>query len=321
MRGGMKRLGVLFLGVVVATTGCLGGTGQVLAGCEDLMEIRPVFAGTNVAGHLQRAPGQAVPVLFWVENVADTGLEVRLETAPEAASYLDPEGGIGDWLDIDVPKGEQRLLAANLDEAMPNGSVQVSFHAFGTQPNEVKGTLCDYSQERTQWVTLAEPIQPNATAEEGQGVLVRTVGFWMNGTSFYTNHEGFHNRTDLPRDYVGNYTGSDPLKVYIYDESSQELPDRYNESGYSTTIPGFNEALKTLPTMGARFTAFPPEQGYTREGNEEHPLYGDPLAFYIEALEVRTIPCEVPQPVCEVPGQDDAPEPPAAAWPPVPLSI
>ena len=60
---------------------------------------------------------------------------------------------------------------------------------------------------------------------------------------------------------------------------------------YFTTIKGFNEALKGLSTNAARVVHIPPQDAYTIAGNEDHPLYGDALIFYIRVLEVHDVPC------------------------------
>lgn len=306
----MRPLLGLLLTALLVTAGCLGSTGEVLAGCEEPLQVA-TFHGPTHDGALERAPGQAVPILLWVENPYDVELEVTLATHPQATAYIDHEEGLAKApAGHRLEPGERSLLGANVQEALPNGSVAISLlHHVPEGAGPVEGNLCDYNGEVRRWFELAEPIEPDATAEPGKGVLVRTVGVWRNGTSFYTNHGGFHDRTDLPRSYLGNYSGNDPLKVYVYNDTGDEMPERYDESGYATTIPGFNEALEGLPTVGARFTAFAPAEGYTQDGNEDHPLYGDALAFYIEAIEVRTVPCEVPQPVCDVPSEDDVPPP------------
>lgn len=301
----MHRIG-LCIAVLVASAGlagCLGGPGQELAGCEEILEIRPAFGAMDDQGRFERAPGQSVPILFWVTNTAGVPLTVHLETVPEPTSvwYLTGED------DRRLEPGGQGLLAVELDQASEDGTVEL---VIGTDPlpdaNDVEEAICDYDRRFERTVTLAEPEEAEV-AEGGKGVLVRTVGLWGNGTSFYTNHGGFHDRGELPRSYLGDYAGDDPLEVYVYNESRDERPERYNESGYSTTISGFNEALHGLPTVGARMTFAAPDEAYTTEGNEDHQLYGDPLYFYIEALEVETVPCEVPQPVCTPPDEDDVP--------------
>lgn len=147
----------------------------------------------------------------------------------------------------------------------------------------------------------------------GKGVHVRTAGFWENGTSFYTNHGGVHARDDIPKGYLGEYGGDEPLKVYVYEEETSEMPRRYQEAGYAVTIRGFNEALKGIPQGGARVAQLAPEDAYTAPGREDHPLYGDALVFWIEAVEVVDLPCPLPPPQCDLPAT-----PPLPPVPPVP---
>jgi hypothetical protein len=150
------------------------------------------------------------------------------------------------------------------------------------------------------------------TARPGVGVLVHTAGFWLNGTLFYTNMDRVHNDTRIPHAGWYEYEGGDPLSVYIYNESRAERPERYNETGFGVTIPGFNEALKEAFVGASRVARLTPEQAYTHDGNEEHLLYGDELVFYIEITDVVTVDCPYPQPVCEVP---TVPPASRAAWP------
>ncbi|HEX9817208.1 MAG TPA: hypothetical protein VGB18_09530 [Candidatus Thermoplasmatota archaeon] len=145
------------------------------------------------------------------------------------------------------------------------------------------------------------PRAAGEQAQPGVGVQVRTAGFWTNGTLFYTNMQRVH---DDPRiEHAGWYAweGNDPLPVYIYNTTRTERPERYNASGFVTTIPGFNEALKSI-FVGTSFVAdLAPEEAYTRPGNEGHDLYGDEIVFYIEITDVVAIDCPYPQPVCEAP--------------------
>ncbi|MEA3136613.1 MAG: hypothetical protein QOJ26_458 [Thermoplasmata archaeon] len=164
---------------------------------------------------------------------------------------------------------------------------------------------------------LAAPTEGRA-AEPGQGVHVYTAGFLENGTLFYTNIEAI-DHDDWPRTDWYAWEGGEPLPVYVYDQDRAEQPaywrppssnvpktgtpadpvlhdvgmeaDAATGLGYFTTIRGFNEALKGLSTDTVRVVRMAPEDAYTRAGNEEHPLYGQALVFYIKVEDVVSAPC------------------------------
>lgn len=149
---------------------------------------------------------------------------------------------------------------------------------------------------------LMAPVE-GESAQPGQGVHVYTAGFWENGTLFYTNIAAL-DHSDWPRAGWYAWEGAEPLPVYVYDEDRAEQPALWKDPqagtplagtvhglGYFTTIPGFNEALKGLSSSTVRVVRMEPEDGYTRAGNEEHPLYGAPLVFYIKVVEVVDLPC------------------------------
>jgi hypothetical protein len=149
---------------------------------------------------------------------------------------------------------------------------------------------------------LAEPREGDS-ASPGEGAHVYTAGFWENGTLFYTNIKAI-DHDDWPRAGWYAWEGADPLPVYVYDQDRAEQPAVWKDPqagtplagtvpglGYYTTIPGFNEALKGLSTSTVRVVRLAPEEAYTRPGNEEHPLYGDALVFYIKVVDVADLPC------------------------------
>jgi hypothetical protein len=171
---------------------------------------------------------------------------------------------------------------------------------------------CDHTWPIRRGFLLDEPREGDLAAP-GKGAFVYTAGFWENGTLFYTNMESVHNSA-WPRAGWYEFTSGTPLAVYVYDRDRSErgpqwapcagvapvVPPCPTGAGqpyaYSTTIRGFNEALKGLSTTTSRVVHLPPDQAYTLPGNEAHRLYGDALIFYIR--------------VCSV---TDAPVPPAAA--------
>lgn len=153
------------------------------------------------------------------------------------------------------------------------------------------------------------PPEEGQSAGPGQGVHVLTAGFLEDGTLFYTNIAEVDGGK-WPRTEWYAWEGGDPLPVYVYGEDRAEQPAHWKDPqagtplagtvegvGYYTTIPGFNEALKGLSTSTVRVARLAPEEGYTRPGNEEHPLYGKALVFYVKAVAVVDLPC--PQAVLE----------------------
>lgn len=160
------------------------------------------------------------------------------------------------------------------------------------------------------------PLAPAAgeVAAAGQGVHVLTAGFWPNGTLFYTNIQALHD-SDWPRAGWYGWEGADPLPVYVYDQEPSERPPWWGDPqggtpaagtvpglGYFVTIPGFNAALKEASTAMTYVAVLTPEEGYTRAGNEDHPLHGAPLVFVVQVLDVVDAPCPAPTaPLCALP--------------------
>lgn len=113
----------------------------------------------------------------------------------------------------------------------------------------------------------------------GDHVRTVTVGVWANGTSFYTNSADLLADAAFPAGFDHNESASDPLPVYVYDQSRDEQPEGSKDRCWFTTIAGYNALLRSQSegSTGVRF--LPPESAYTLPGNEDHPLYGDPLVF------------------------------------------
>ena len=187
------------------------------------------------------------------------------------------------------------------------------FSVLRVTPGDGKGRLdlaysfdgCPGPQEGTITWDLAAP-ENGDRAEPGQGVHVYTAGFLEDGTLFYTNIKAI-DHDDWPRTDWYAWEGGDPLPVYVYEQDRSEQPAYWQDPqsgtplegtvpgvGYYTTIPGFNEALKGLSTNTVRVVRMEPEEGYTRAGNEDHPLYGEPLVFYIKVEAVVPAPCPTP---------------------------
>jgi FKBP-type peptidyl-prolyl cis-trans isomerase 2 len=200
-----------------------------------------------------------------------------------------------------------------------------NFSVLRVAPGQGKGRLdlayahpaCEGVQSGTISWDLAAPTE-GRSAEPGQGVHVYTAGFLEDGTLFYTNIEAI-DQDDWPRTDWYAWEGGEPLPVYVYDQDRNEEPaywrppsssvpktgtpadpvlhdaameaDATTGLGYFTTIAGFNEGLKGLSTNTVRVVHMAPEDAYTRAGNEEHPLYGQALVFYIKVEDVVSVPC------------------------------
>lgn len=297
----MRRLGRRFAWAVAAVlaAGCAEAPLAAI-GCDG-----PTFSalvGPLGPIGLTRAEGTPIPSLVFVRNDAAVPLKLILPDDPRVEAAPKPS-----------PAFRTTVLAGE-DPLPPNGSVFARVEFDGTPAGEyppfvIRASLAD-----------ADPAQPRCAnrptayrqvtfvgtpegevARPGVGALVHTAGFWSNGTLFYTNMDRVHNDTAVPRSGWYEFEGGAPLKVYVYNTSREETPPRYNESGFVTTIVGFNEALKGLSTSGARIADLPPEEAYTRPGNEAHPLYGDRLVFFIELRDVEAVSCPYPEPVCELP--------------------
>ena len=144
------------------------------------------------------------------------------------------------------------------------------------------------------------PLRP------GLGALVRTVGFFANGSVFYTNMKEVRDNAllrhaqidpDAPPPTDADY---EPLKVYVGGRRGEAPPEPYNASGYSPVIDGFDARLRGMregDTLVARLT---PEEAYTRAGNEDHVLYGDALNFVVQVVRVDDLgaPPTCGLPVC-----------------------
>jgi hypothetical protein len=147
---------------------------------------------------------------------------------------------------------------------------------------------------------------PGMVAQAGMGVRVMAAGFWENGTLFYTNIKQV-DAAPWPRASWYAWGGGDPLAVYVYGGERSERGAVWSAStrgtavgpatgnatlwDYGTTIPGFNAALKGLSLNTARVVRVAPEDAYTWSGNEDHPLYGSALVFYIKLVAVEQVPC------------------------------
>jgi hypothetical protein len=280
----------------------------VLPGCLGLLEKAPcpspegwVLGGPfDAKGNIAAFPetGPYNRLLYFLQNPTDESAELRFVLRYPAGS---------------VDQGTSTHFAGPEAVTPGNGSIMGSATPPLQAAANASATQWDYVAElglRSETCGLpgTKPIPltfetrpPGEAASPGHGVQVLTAGFWTNGTLFYTNMQRVHDDPQLRRAGWYEWEGADPLLVYVYNETRTEIPPRYNASGFVTTIPGFNAALKTI-FVGTSFVAYlPPEAAYTRPGNEAHPLFGDPLVFYIEITDVVAVPCPYPQPLCELP--------------------
>lgn len=168
---------------------------------------------------------------------------------------------------------------------------------------------------------LGEPITwpvqvVPAAAVVGPGDHVRTatVGVWLNGTSFYTNIPDLLSDPDFPAGFPRDAYGTDPLSIYVYDQDRTEQPAGSQDACIGTTIPGYNALLKQQADGSTGVRLLRPEDAYTRDGNQDHFLYGDALVFLntIVAHDGPTGPLdELPDPTgpCFANRLDDLPFP------------
>lgn len=239
-------------------------------------------------------------VLVRVVNSASHDARVWLEEDRDRSGA--PVVNLADPNELRGP-GEAVLGIASIPNS---GSTEAaSAYAFGILDNAER---CEPAGTAPIEAAFGAP-EPGDAVAPGNGALVHTAGFWRdNGTLFYTNMDRVHNDTRFDRAGWYEYGGGDPLAVYVYNESSDERPPRYAEAGYATTIEGFNEALKSMVTTAGAVADIPPEKAYTKpeyagnETTEPHVLYGDAIVFWIEVVDVTSVPCPVGVgPVCEAP--------------------
>ena len=259
----------------------------VLSGCVGLDEpaCDPATAASLRTPWVDGAYLRTDPGTTWDTLVLATGGEDPAASAAPAGWSVDSER-------ISAGEEEANLSLLRVTPAAGMGSLDLAY-SYDDCSGPQSGTI--------HW-DLAEPRE-GRSAHPGQGVHVYTAGFWENGTLFYTNMKSI-DHSDWPRAGWYAWEGADPLPVYVYDQDRSEQPATWKDPtaatpaagevpglGYFTTIKGFNEALKGLSTNTVRVVRLAPGDAYTRAGNEDHPLYGDALVFYIKVVDVVDLPC------------------------------
>ncbi|MGQ0536286.1 MAG: FKBP-type peptidyl-prolyl cis-trans isomerase [Methanobacteriota archaeon] len=266
-----------FLLLSIMTSGCIRVGGELAAATyTDLHRV---------------GPGDATEFALYVENGDDEPAEFGLRLYGHPAAWrigFEPER-------LTLPPGGEghAVVRVTPDVESPHGLTRVTVGVLG------EGRLALFGL----YVEVVDP--PPEALSPGLGAKVRTVGFYDNGTVFYTNMAGvvenaglrFHRLGDEPAD-------TDPLKVYVGGRRGTPPPEPYNASGYRPVIQGFDERLRGMRAGETRFVHIAPEKAYTQPGNEDHVLYGEPLNFLVEVVSVDDLggpDCGLP--VCLPPGR------------------
>lgn len=179
-----------------------------------------------------------------------------------------------------LPPGGSRLylFQATFSAAPSTTGFEVSVldldWELGDDPPQTAPVLESETFERS--VDLRADLE---TVEAGHHVQTATVGVWLNGTSFYTNIAQLNASSEFPAGYDNTTFNGDPLPVYVYDEDPSERPPGSRDECLLLTISGYNDLLKTQVDQGTNVRWLAPEEAYTREGAEDHHLYGEVLVF------------------------------------------
>ena len=313
-------LRVVIAMVLVALSGCLEDLFDPAVSCEDprvgIPEVHlfggPLNANDEITRSETPQPTPESPhanwsaqVLVWIENPGLYGVEV----------YGGPNWGEGMKYgpslmlasDNILEPGETvlGLLGIVSEDYRPEPAAQVNATFF---PAPVHRPSCvdkiGYRTIRLAASSDGEWVKP------GSGAWIHFASFDVNGSAYWSNVPRIDADAGIPKADSYQYGGSEPLKVFVYHEDAEEMPDRYRDQGYVTVVPGLNELLKKGNTVTSRSEKVNPELAYTGpewEGSstgERHPLYGKDVVFYVEVKRVVVIPeCIVPDPVCNVPVQ------------------
>lgn len=167
----------------------------------------------------------------------------------------------------------------------------VGFRAFATRVSQPSTVIEAY---RSTWPVQVRPATTAVAA--GDHVSTRTVGVWINGTSFYTNAADLLGDPAFPAAFSRNDTGSEDLPIYVYGSDRSEQPEGSKDACRFTTITGYNDLLLTQAEASTGVALLRPEAAYTVAGNEDHFLYGHPLIFLntVVSHDGSTGPTDVP---------------------------
>lgn len=283
------RLFVALMLMAVALAGCTDTDAVPDALPSPLSMYRFHYEGSDVF-----VPGVEHGWLFQVTNDGDTAQLVSLRPSGVASGVI---GGIGEtggaapqtaWLPgriengqagapVRLEPGESRVFMARIAAYEGEGPDHpVSVRALSRTADQDDAPATGTSMH---WnVTSSGP----ATAVvPGDHVQTITVGVWLDGTAFYSNAAGALQDPEFPHTegWTTPQDATEPLPIYVYDADADEQPARSQDTCHFTTISGYNGLLKTQAEGSTNVALLRPEAAYTREGAEDHPLYGDSLVF------------------------------------------
>ncbi len=257
----------MLLAGLLLMAGCLEETQPPAQDEARPMDVyRFAYPGSDVA-----VAGAPHGWLFQISNPASTAMEysVRIEgvqhadmgpAGQEAVHWMQGNGPLN-WT-LPGNASTAFLVQPDLERDMGEGDIAARFIVNG--------------HVAAAWnITRAQ----GSTVQPGQHVQTYTVGVWENGTSFYTNIAALNEDRSFPAGYPRIDFGGDPLPIYVYDEDRSEQPGSSRDTCHFTTIDGYNSLLKTQAEGSTGVRYLQPEEAYTRDGAEDHFLYGDALIF------------------------------------------
>lgn len=276
----LRRSGALALGLgfaLMGLSGCLAPEGDGDDPGEDLpgLEVYEYrYRGDDVLH-----PHHPYGWMLRVTNTADEERAVRAEAGDPGNMSWGPVDASG-WL-TDAQE-EPRVLAQNesllflfqWDGALTNRL------SYGVSLMEPGGNDSQPVVLQTLWLErgLQQP-QADLPVRVNDHVTTRTVGVWVNGTSFYTNIKDLNDDPAFPAGYDRDDFGDAILHAYVYDEETDEQPPGSRDRCFVVMIAGYNALMKTQAQGSSNVRFLQPEEAYTREGAEDHFLYGDALVF------------------------------------------